>query len=328
MNRLCVLTVLSIISVQATAQIEATVSGRAIDAQTQLPLPYATVTVTQASDGLAVTVALSDAGGRFVVSGLPEGRYLIAAGFLGYSAAEMPLVVGGLNEIFDLGEMELQPSSGAIEEVIATGRQQILEATLDRRIYNMEDNLVGATGSLLDAMRGLPGVTVDQEGRVLLRGSDRVSILVDGRFSSLTGFGNQSGLDSVPAGNIESIEIINNPSAAYDASGMAGIINIVFRQDREEGLNIDAGLTLGAGTLSKRRQDLPTELGSFSNNKKIIPSFNLSYNTPRRRFFLQSEFLVQDALPNNEFTTRVYDNGRVTAIPANALRMLVEPGWG
>ena len=319
MNRLCVLTVLSIISVQATAQIEATVSGRAIDAQTQLPLPYATVTVTQAADGLAVTGALSDAEGRFVVSGLPEGRYLIAAGFLGYSAAEMPLVVGGLNEIFDLGEMELQPSSGAIEEVIATGRQQILEATLDRRIYNMEDNLVGATGSLLDAMRGLPGVTVDQEGRVLLRGSDRVSILVDGKFSSLTGFGNQSGLDSVPAGNIESIEIINNPSAAYDASGMAGIINIVFRQDREEGLNIDAGLTLGVGTLSKRREDLPTELGSFSNNNKIIPSFNLSYNTPRRRFFLQSEFLVQDDLPNNEFTTRVYDNGRVimSQVPEN-----------
>ena len=218
MNRFCVLTMLSIISVQAGAQIEATVSGRAMDAQTQQPLPYATVTVTRAPESLAVTGILSDA-----------------------------------------------------------------------------------------------------EGRVLLRGSDRVSILVDSRFSSLTGFGNQSGLDSVPAGNVESIEIINNPSAAYDASGMAGIINIVFRQDREEGLNIDAGLTLGVGTLSKRRQDLPTELGSFSNNQKIIPNFNLSHNTPSRRFFFQSEFLVQDDLPNNEFTTRFYDAGReiMSQVPEN-----------
>ena len=319
MNRFCILTILSIISVQAAAQIEATVSGRAMDAQTQQPLPYATVTVTRAPEGLAVTGVLSDAEGRFVISGLPEGRYLVAAGFLGYAPAEMPLVVGGLNEIFDLGDMQLQPSSEAMEEVIATGRQEILETTLDRRIYSMENNLVGAAGSLLDAMTGLPGVTVDQEGRVLLRGSDRVSILVDGRFSSLTGFGNQSGLDSVPAGNVESIEIINNPSAAYDASGMAGIINIVFRQDGEDGLNIDAGLTLGVGTLSKRRQDLPTELGSFSNNQKIIPNFNLSHNTPGRRFFLQSEFLVQDDLPNNEFTTRFYDAGReiMSQVPEN-----------
>ena len=319
MNRYCVLTMLSIFSIQASAQIEATVSGRALDAQSQQPLPHATVTVTRPPEGLAVTGVLGDAEGRFVVSGLPQGRYRVTAAFPGYTAAEMPLVVGGLNEIFDLGDMELQPASGALEEVIATGRQQILEATLDRRIYSMEDNLVGASGSLLDAMRGLPGVTVDQEGRVLLRGSDRVSILVDGKFSSLTGFGNQSGLDSVPAGNIQSIEIINNPSAAYDASGMAGIINIVFRQDREEGLNIDAGLTLGVGTLSKRRQDLPTELGSFSNNRKIIPGFNLTHNTPGRRFFLQSDFLVQDDLPNNEFTTRVYDDGRVimSQVPEN-----------
>jgi outer membrane receptor for ferrienterochelin and colicin len=82
-------------------------------------------------------------------------------------------------------------------------------------------------------MKNLPGITVDQEGKVSLRGSDRVAILIDGRQSSLTGFGNQRGLDGVPAANIEAIEIIHNPSASFDAAGMAGIINIIYRKEQQ-----------------------------------------------------------------------------------------------
>ena len=85
-------------------------------------------------------------------------------------------------------------------------------------------------------------MTVDQEGRVSLRGSDRVAILIDGRQSSLTGFGSQRGLDSVSAANIEAIEIINNPSARFDAAGMAGIINIIYKQEQQLGLSGDVGL--------------------------------------------------------------------------------------
>ncbi len=319
MRSFLVFLALSVLSNVANAQLEATVSGQILDAQSGQPLANANVTVLDATDDSPVTGVIAEDDGRFVVSGLPEGRYLITSDSLGYASVETPLLVGGLNEIYNLGTIALQPDTGEIEEVVAIGQQQILEATLDRRVYSMADNIAGSAGSILDAMRGLPGVTVDQEGRVLLRGSDRVSILMDGKYSSLTGFGNQSGLDSIPAGNIESIEIINNPSAAYDASGMAGIINIVYRQDRDAGLNIDAGLTIASGTLSKRRDDLPTDLGSFSRNNKLIPSFNLTYNTADFSYFLQSEFLIQDDIPNNEFTSRFYDDGRVifSQVPEN-----------
>jgi outer membrane receptor protein involved in Fe transport len=168
-------------------------------------------------------------------------------------------------------------------------------------------------------MRGLPGITVDQEDRVLLRGSDRVTILVDGKPSSLTGFGNQSGLDSIPAGSIESIEIINNPSSRYDSAGMAGIINIVYKREQDTGFHIDAGISIGTGLLSKRKADLPTDLGSFSRNPKITPSVNIVNNTDDMNSFLQAEVLYQDDLPNNEFTTRFYDDGRVvnSQVPEN-----------
>ena len=128
-------------------------------------------------------------------------------------------------------------------------------------------------------MRTLPGVTVEQDGTIQLRGSNRVAILIDGRQSSLTGFGNQAGLDSIPAAGIESIEIINNPSSRFDSTGMAGVVNIRYRENTDYGLTGELGLSYGVGQLSKRKADLPTDLGSYSNNPKIC----LLYTSPSPR---------------------------------------------
>ncbi|CAN0585224.1 unnamed protein product, partial [Ectocarpus sp. 12 AP-2014] len=165
----------------------------------------------------------------------------------------------------------------------------------------------------------LPGVTFDQDGKVVLRGSDKVVVLIDGKQSSLTGFGNQKGLANIPASNIEKIEIINNPSAKYDANGFAGIVNIIYKKEKQTGLNGDVGVSFGLGALGKRREDTPTDLGSFSVNPKLIPSLNLNYKKKKVNYFLQSEFIAQEALPNNEFTTRNYDDGRniLSQVPEN-----------
>ncbi|MDX1390040.1 MAG: TonB-dependent receptor, partial [Acidobacteriota bacterium] len=172
---------------------------------------------------------------------------------------------------------------------------------------------------ILDAMRNLPGITIDQDGRVSLRGSDQVAILIDGRQSSLTGFGSQRGLDNVSAANVEAIEIIHNPSARFDAAGMAGIINIIYRQERQLGFSGDAGLSAGIGRFERQRPDLPTDFGSYANNFKLQPSLNLAYGTEAVRAFAQGDILFQDDLPNNEFTTRFYDDGRVieSQVPEN-----------
>ena len=100
---------------------------------------------------------------------------------------------------------------------------------MDRKSYAMKDNLTQSGGSVLQAMQNLPGITV-QEGRVQLRGSDKVTILVDGKQTAITGFGSQSGLENIPASAIERIEIINNPTAKFDANGSAGIINIIYKK--------------------------------------------------------------------------------------------------
>jgi hypothetical protein len=147
----------------------------------------------------------------------------------------------------------------------------------------------------------------------------KVVVLIDGKQSSLTGFGNQKGLDNIPVANVEKIEIINNPSAKYDARGMAGIINIIYKKEKEEGLNGDVGFAYGIGALTKPKADLPTELGSYSANSKYIPSLNMNFRRNKVNVFLQSEAMFLNQLPNNEFTTRYYEDGRITAsqVPEN-----------
>jgi hypothetical protein len=301
----------------AYAQGDVTVAGRVLDSATGQPVAFATVTVLR--DGAAAGGELAGQDGRFVLVGLERGSYTVQVGFVGYVAAEVPLLVGERNDNYDLGDLVLARAEGVSDEVIVTAQRQILEPNLDRRVFDLGNDLARATGSVLDAMRGLPGVTVTQEGMIQLRGSDRVAILIDGKQSGLTGIGNQAGLDSIPAGSIASIEVINNPSAAYDANGMAGVINIVYRQDRTEGLQLDSGLSLGVGALDKRRPDLPTELGSYSSNGKVNPRVNLVNNGDSGSYFVQADVLFQEDLPNNEFTTRYYDDGRVTysQVPEN-----------
>ena len=299
------------------AQGGATVSGRAVDATDGSRIPFATVIVQSATSGDTLSGAVAGEDGRFRILGLRPGRYTIGVRFLGFRPTETEVLVSPLNPAYDLGDLRMTRVV-TLEQVRVT-ESAVRAAGLDTKVYRLGDGASQSTGSMLDALKNLPGVTVDQEGKVLLRGSDRVAILVDGRQSSLTGFGSQRGLDNVSAANIEAIEVILNPSASFDAAGMAGIINIIYKQNQQRGLSGEVGLSLGMGAFTKPRPDLPTDIGSFSTNEKVIPSLSLNYNTARARSFVQGEYLLQHALPNNEFTTRYYDDGRVieSQVPEN-----------
>ena len=295
----------------------ALLAGRILDEADGMPLSFATVLVKD-SEGEPLSGVLSGEDGRFVIGGLTPGSYSIEVSFLGYYPLEAKVLVSDLNQSYDFGDVRLIRELNLEQEITVTA-EKIRAAGIQTQVFRLDDGATQSTGSVLDAMRNLPGVTVDQEGRVSLRGSDQVSILINGRQSSLTGFGSQRGLDGVPAANVEAIEIINNPSASFDAAGMAGIINIIYKQEQGLGLSGNLGLSAGIGRFSKQRSDLPTDLGSFSNNRKLTPSVSFNYNTERVRSFVQTEILVQDDLPNNEFTTRFYDDGRVieSQVPEN-----------
>ena len=319
MQKIIVFLAVFIFSSILLSQEKITLGGQMLNAETQEALPFANVAVHDFLTDALITGAITDVDGRFEIFEIPFGKYKLNFSFIGYANKEQIFVAGGLNPIFDLGKIELAPSAENLEEVEVIGKQATTNADLNKKSFSLEDNIAQSGGSVLDAMKTLPGVTFDQDGKVVLRGSDKVLVLIDGKQSSLTGFGNQKGLANIPASNIEKIEIINNPSAKYDANGFAGIVNIIYKKEKQTGLNGDVGLSFGLGALGKRRADTPTDLGSFSTNPKLIPSINLNYKKEKINYFLQSEFILQEALPNNEFTTRNYDDGRnlISQVPEN-----------
>lgn len=307
MKKILISFICALLCVQAHSQ--ATVSGRIVELPDKSPLAYASVSFTTKQGANLASGAISNEKGRFEITGLKSGEYMVSCSFLGYTTRSVHLLVGQLNKVLDLGDIGLEPTSMTLEEVDVTAKRAQVVATLDKKSYSMSDNLAQAGGSVLDAMKSMPGISVDQEGKIVLRGSDKVAILIDGKQSSMTGFGAQKGLDNIPSAAIERIEIINNPSAKYDAAGMAGIINIIYKKEKRSGFNGDIGFTYGLGALQKRKNDLPTTLDSYHTNSKYIPSLNLNYQKENVHLFLQSSVIRQHRLPNNEFTTRYYDDG-------------------
>jgi outer membrane receptor protein involved in Fe transport len=314
------LTVILIFVIAFTqAQVTITITGQIIDQETKETLPFVSVSVNDEATNEIVTGTITDDNGRFEIKDLATGKYIVKITYLGFETVERKIASGGLNPIFDLGKIELKSSAEALDEVTIQAKRATVNSALDKKSFSLTDNVAQSGGSVLDAMKTMPGVAFDQEGKVVLRGSDKVVVLIDGKQSSLTGFGNQKGLGNIPASNIERIEIINNPSAKYDANGFAGIVNIIYKKEKQTGLNGNVGLSFGLGALSKRKEDTPTDLGSYSVNPKLIPSLNLNYRTKNLNYFLQTEFIIQEALPNNEFTTRNYDDGRniISQVPEN-----------
>jgi len=310
MKKHILLLVLLVVSLNSFAQ--TTISGRILSQEDRQPLISSTVSVLKADLPDLVTGTITNEQGRFSVSGLPSGEYDFLITNIGYVSVKHQVLVGTLNKVLDLGNIFLEPSSVELSEVSVVGQKQAVSSALDKKSYSAESFITGSTGSALDIIKTLPGVVIDQESKIILRGSDKVAILIDGKQSSLTGFGSQKGLENIPASQIESIEIINNPSAKYDAAGMAGIINIIFKKSAGTGLTGDIGLAPGIGMITKRKADLPTGMPSYSDNLKITPSLNLSYKTEKLNIYWQSYLINQRRLPNNEFTTRYYDNGNMT----------------
>ena len=286
-----------------------TLSGVIKDKLSGAPLPYVNVIIKTESDSSFVSGTVTNEDGRYIIGGISPGNYVLEISIVGYKARIHSILVGKLSEYLDMGELELEESVTALGELVVTGKKDEVAETMDKKTFSVANNISQSGGSLLQVMQTLPGVTINQEGTVSLRGNDRVTLLIDGKQTALTGFGNQRGLDNIPASAIEKIEVINNPSAKYDANGNAGIINIVYKKEVNEGFNGKAGLSAGLGALWIKHENYPTIEPQYQNTPKINPSLSINYRKKKTNIFLQVDDLYTKTLNKNEFVDRYYDNG-------------------
>ncbi len=251
------------------------VTGKVVDAGSSQPLSYATIQIYIVSTKILTGGGISDEEGNFQIES-SRGSYFAVIDFMGYESLQTDnFTIDPDRSIFDLGTIEITVSSSILEEVTITAEKSTMEFALDKRIFNVGKDLGNAGGSAAELLNNIPSVIVDVEGNVKLRGSGNVRLLIDGKPSGLVSFKGGSGLRQLQGSLIEKVEIITNPSARYEAEGMAGIINIVLKKERKNGFNGSFEATAGH----------PVNLGLAANlnyrHKKVNFFFNYGMNYRR-----------------------------------------------
>lgn len=238
------------------------VIGKIIDGSTREPLPYATVSLFS-QDSALVTGAITGDAGRFAFQA-PEGDFYAVINYVGYPPRTIESVTLTADRpVHDLGDIAIEAAATNLDEIVVQGEKDFIEMTLDKKIFNVSQDPINAGRTAADILGNLPSVSVDGQGNVNLRGSSNVQILIDGKPSGLLSFNGAEGLRQLQGGMVEKVEIITNPSARYQAEGMAGIINIVLKKEQRRGFNgsfdFTAGHPYNLGTainMNYRREDL------------------------------------------------------------------------
>ncbi len=283
-----------------------TISGVVKDSSLKSAIAFVNVVLKTEKDTAFIAGVLTNEEGRFTLLNIKPGNYFIEVTYIGYVSKLQTRYVGSLSEYLDLGIIEMVQTRNVINGIKFTGASSD-NIKLDKKVFTTSDNISQSGGSVLQTMQNLPGVTI-QDGKILLRGNDKVIILIDGKQTALTGFGNQTGLDNIPASSIERIEIINNPSSKFDANGNAGIINIIYKKNKKDGFNGKVGLATGLGALWVRKDNLPSIRPQYIRTPKINPSISLNYRKGKINLFFQGDYLYTHTLNKNEFVTRNYDS--------------------
>ncbi|HEX8278590.1 MAG TPA: TonB-dependent receptor plug domain-containing protein, partial [Segetibacter sp.] len=227
---------------------KATVKGKTFDSLSLSPLSFSTIKIYHEQDKKAGNESIANEAGEFSVD-LNFGRYYAVIDYMGYKTFRTPeFSVTGDQPTYNLGVIKMVVSPNTLKEVVVQAEKSSMQLSLDKKIFNVGKDLANAGGSASDILTNIPSVSVDPEGNVKLRGSDNVRILIDGKPSGLVSFKGGSGLQQLQASMIDRVEIITNPSARYEAEGMAGIINIILKKDKRQGFNGSFELTTGYPT--------------------------------------------------------------------------------
>ena len=225
---------------------QGTVKGKVIDSETKEALSFVNIAVSpKGSREIAGGVA-TDLDGGFVVEGLKFGSYTLTVSFVGYKTTTREFSVSRANPTAQLRSIQLSEDAQALKEVEITGIRSQMKFEIDKKVFDVDQAIAAAGGSASELLENIPSVEVDNEGTVSLRGSQNVTVWINGKAQGLNSDNQGAILEQLPAESIERIEVITNPSAKYSPEGTVGIINIVLKRDRKAGYygSVQAGTSV------------------------------------------------------------------------------------
>lgn len=281
------------------------VSGKVIDGNSKI-IEAATISLLQAKDSAVAKISVANKEGNFVFEGLANGRYMVSITAVGHLKA--------FSEVFDINDnqkevslktIELVPSSKTLSTVTIVTRKPLIEQKLDRTIVNVEAAVTNVGASALEVLEKSPGVSIDKDGNISLKGKQGVQIYVDGRPSYLSGADLANLLRNMNSNQLETIEIMTNPPARYEAAGNSGIINIKTKKNKQFGYSGSFTVGYGQGVYPKTNESF-----NFNYRKNKFNFFtNLSYNYRKnfndlsidRKFINANDKQVKSLFSQNSF---------------------------
>jgi len=289
---------------------KAKITGVLKDAKTQETIPFATAVLIDKTTAKNVKIAQTDLNGAFVMADLPKGNFTFKISFVGYQTMVRDNVaITAATGTLNFGDIKMNAAKGNIlSEVTVTGQKQGMQMGIDKKIFSVDQSVISEGGSATDLLQNVPSVSTDMDGNVSLRGSTGVKVLIDGKPSLIAGGNVAQILASIPASSIESVEVITNPSAKYDAEGQSGIINIVLKKNTKLGFNGSAAITAG----NRDNYNANTNL-SFQNSKVNIYG-NYSYRYGNRvgggyQDITYKSDLARTAFTNQATTSNTLEKG-------------------
>ena len=273
---------------------------------TLAPLEKAAVTLLRTGDSSALHSSITAKDGSFAFHELAAGSYQVEVSALGYrSYRSAAIVVSSELPVADLGDLKPAVQAKDLKDVVVTSKKPFIEQRIDRTVVNVDAAVTNSGATVLEVLEKSPGVTVDKDGNISLKGKAQVLVMIDGRPTYLGPNELAAMLKNMPASQTEQIEIMTNPSAKYDAAGNSGIINIRTKKNRQVGFNGSLSLNYGQGVYAK------------TNN-----SLNLNYRTGKFNFFGNAGYSRWNGFQNLGIHRTFYgDSKNVSAIFEQASHM-------
>jgi iron complex outermembrane receptor protein len=285
------------------------ITGQLQNEQTK-PMDYATVTLLRGKDSSVVKSTLTNDAGKYRFDNIIAGRYIIKATTVGYLPTFSPVLEVD-NEVVNAPVIKMMQNSRNLQGVTITAAKPLIERKLDRTVMNVENSVLAAGNNALEILERAPGVTIDKDDNISLKGKQGVTVMINDKLTYLSSTQLAALLRSTDGSTIQSIEVITNPSSKYDASGKSGIINIKLKKNKQSGTN--GSLTTGVGYGKNFRDNTSLTLNHKTGNFNIFGTLThgditrqnvLDINRtvvsgPTTRYFTQSTLMKKPVHYNN-----------------------------
>ena len=288
----------------AIAQENIEITGKLVEKETSQPIPYATLVIKDKSTNKNITGVITDDSGNFIVT-TTKPNFYVEISFMGFETKTITEFTV-TNRKVNLGTIKLLPNSQALDEIVVTGEVSKTVFKLDKRVFNVGKDISSTGASALEVLNNVPSVNVNIEGDISLRGSSGVQILINGKPSVLADQSSNA-LGTITADMIESIEIITNPSAKYEASGTAGILNIILKKEEKKGWNGSVSVNTGVPD----NHSLGLSLNRRTENFNLFAQLGAGYRSlPQESENINQNLITNEVLLSNgeEFRNETFFN--------------------